>query len=311
MDPVTHGLAGAVLAQAGFRQRYGYQATLALTAGALVPDIDILWSPAGSVLALETHRGISHSFAGALGLAAALGLVVRFLGPEKRWGRLSAICLLGIVAGHLFLDLITSYGIQLYLPFSNARPALDLVFIVDPFLTVPLVGALVCGLVWRRAGALIGRVALGTVMLYLVIAWFNHAAAVTRLDQALRSGGITPRRVDALPWPLNPFRWQGFAEDGDRYWSGDIRLRQGSIALTSIAKGPENGLVARAREHKDVRTFLWFARFPVVDFRQDDGHSVVEYRDLRFAHSLRRSSPFVLRVILSPSGEVERVLFSR
>ncbi|MEK7362898.1 MAG: metal-dependent hydrolase, partial [candidate division NC10 bacterium] len=89
MDPITHGLTGAILAQVGFRQRYGYQATLAMTAGALIPDIDVLWSPAGSVVALETHRGITHSFVGGLGLALAVGLIVRLLGPEKRWRLLS------------------------------------------------------------------------------------------------------------------------------------------------------------------------------------------------------------------------------
>jgi inner membrane protein len=311
MDPVTHGLTGAVLAQAGFRQRFGYQATLALTAGALIPDIDILWSPARSVAALETHRGITHSFLGAVGLAVALGLVLRLLGPEKRWRVLAGLSLLGILVGHLFLDLITSYGIQLYLPFSRARPALDLVFIVDPFVTAPLLVALVSGLVWRRSAAVAGSVALGAVALYLAVMGVNHSVAVARLEGALGEQGMTAKRVEALPWPFNPLRWQGFAEDGDRYWSGDVRLWRREVALTPIPKGPENGPVARAREHRDVQTFLWFARFPVVELRQAQGRSVVEYRDLRFVHSLRNGSPVVLRVVLSPSGEVEQVLFQR
>ena len=310
MDPVTHGLAGAVLANAGFRQRVGSQATLALTAGALLPDIDVFWSSAKSVVALETHRGITHSFVGAVGLAFALGFLLRFFGPEKRWVRLSALSLLGIVFGHLFLDLITSYGIQLYLPFSKARPALDLVFILDPFLTLPLLAALGAAFVWRGSAALISRLALVVVIFYLASMGVSQFAAVTSMRQLLQSQGVTPRRVEALPWPLNPLRWQGFAEDGDKYWTGDIQLWRGRIALTPIAKGPENGVVARARMQQDVQTFLWFARFPVARVWQEGDRSVVEYHDLRFTHSLRRGSPFVLRVVFSPSGEVERVLFN-
>lgn len=310
MDPVTHGLTGAVLANAGFRQRVGYQATLALTAGALLPDIDVFWSSAQSVVALETHRGITHSFVGAVGFAVALGFLLRFFGPEKRWVRLSALSLLGIVFGHLFLDLITSYGIQLYLPFSKARPALDLVFIIDPFLTLSLLAALGAALFWRRSAALISRLALGVMIFYLASMGVSQFAAVTGMRQLLQSQGVTPRRVEALPWPYNPLRWQGFAEDGDKYWKGDIQLWRGHIAVTSIAKGPENGMVARARGQKDVQTFLWFARFPVVAFWQDGGRSVVEYRDLRFSQSIRSRDPFVLRVVFSPSGEVERVLFN-
>lgn len=309
MDPVTHGLAGAVLAQAGFRQRYGWQATAALVAGALVPDIDILWSPARDVVALETHRGLTHSLAGAVGLAVALGLLLRALGPLKRWELLSALSLLGIVAGHLFLDLITSFGIQLFLPFSRARPALDWVYIIDPVLTLPLLSAAVAGLFWRRRAARLGRLALAFATLYLGFLGVSQSLAVTRLDQALRAQGVTARRVDALPWPLNPLRWQGFAEDGDKYWAGEIGLWRDPAALAEIPKGPENGPVARARERQEVQTFLWFARFPVVASWNEGDRAIVEYRDLRFSHSIRRA-PFVLRVVFAPSGEVERVLFN-
>lgn len=310
MDPVTHGLSGAVLAQAGFRQRYGYQATLAVTAGALIPDIDVLWSPAGSVVALETHRGLTHSLVGAIGLAVALGLTVRLLGPEKRWALLSGLSLLGIVVGHLFMDLITSYGIQLFLPFSRSRPALDLVFIIDPFLTVPLLAALIAGFAWRSRSALIGRVALGLVAGYLGFMAVNQFAAVSTLDRVARSQGIVPRRIEALPEPFQPFRWRGFVEDGDHYWQGIVALERGEADLVPIPKGPRNGPVARAEEVEAVKTFLWFARFPVVTFREEGVRQVVEYTDLRFAHSSRRRPAFLLRVILGPGGVVEQVLFN-
>ncbi len=310
MDPVTHGLTGAVLAQAGFRQRYGYQATLALTAGALIPDIDVLWSPARSVVALETHRGITHSFVGAVGLAVALGLLIRMLGPEKRWGLLSGLSLLGLVVGHLFLDLITSYGIQLFLPFSRSRPALDLVFILDPFLTLPLLVAVIAGLAWRSRGALIGRLAMAVTVAYLAFMAVSHAAAVSTLERVARAQGVVPLRVEALPEPLQPLRWRGFVEDGAQYWHGIVALRDGTPDLVAIPKGPRNGPVARAEEVPAVKTFLWFARFPVVTFREEGARQVVEYQDLRFAHSLRRRPAFLLRVILGPGGVVEQVLFN-
>ena len=42
-DNITHGLAAALLAQAGFRQRYGVLATVALLVGSELPDIDALF----------------------------------------------------------------------------------------------------------------------------------------------------------------------------------------------------------------------------------------------------------------------------
>jgi inner membrane protein len=308
MDPITHGLAGAVLAQAGLRQRYGYQATLALTAGALIPDLDILWSPARSVVALETHRGITHSFVGAVGLAVVLGLIVRFLGPVKRWDLLAALSFLGIVVGHLFLDLITSYGIQLFLPFSRARPAWDLVYIVDPFFALPLLGALVVGWAWRSRSALVGRTALGVVAGYLVFMAVNQVAALDVLERIARSQGIVPRRIEVLPEPFHPLRWRGFVEDHDVYWHGIVALERGRADLSPIPKGPTNGPAARAAEADAVKTFLWFSRFPVVTVREEGPRQVVEYRDLRFAKSLFGRA-FLLRVVLGPDGGVEGVSF--
>ncbi|MGH2652140.1 MAG: metal-dependent hydrolase, partial [Actinomycetota bacterium] len=82
MDPITHGLTGALLAEAGFRQRYGRQATLALAGGALLPDIDVVWSWGQGVAALEMHRGLTHSLLGAAGIALSLAAGLRWLGPE-------------------------------------------------------------------------------------------------------------------------------------------------------------------------------------------------------------------------------------
>ncbi|RMD66623.1 metal-dependent hydrolase, partial [Candidatus Parcubacteria bacterium] len=64
MDSVTHGLAGALLAQTGFRQRYGPTATVALVLGAELPDLDFLFDLAGPVVGFQQHRGMTHAFTG-------------------------------------------------------------------------------------------------------------------------------------------------------------------------------------------------------------------------------------------------------
>src|SRR4029453_17534356 len=68
-DNLTHGLAGALLAQTGFQQRYGPAATVALVAGAELPDADFLFALGGPVLSFVHHRGMTHSLLGGAGLA--------------------------------------------------------------------------------------------------------------------------------------------------------------------------------------------------------------------------------------------------
>ena len=152
--------------------------------------------------------------------------------------------------------------------------------------------------------------ALGVVAGYLGLMAVNHAAAVSTLDRIARAQGIVPRRVEALPEPFTPFRWRGFIEDGEHYWQGIVAVGRGEANLVAISKGPRNGPVARAEEVEAVKTFLWFARFPVVTLREEGARQVVEYQDLRFAHSFRRRPAFLLRVILGPGGVVEQVLLN-
>ena len=53
-DNITHGLAAALLAQAGLRQRYGALATAALLVGSELPDLDALFELGGPSSALCT-----------------------------------------------------------------------------------------------------------------------------------------------------------------------------------------------------------------------------------------------------------------
>ncbi len=309
MDPVTHALTGAVMAQAGARQRWGRQATLAMIAGAMIPDIDVLWG--NGVLALEAHRGITHSLVGAVALAAILGVALAPLGREKRWWLLSTLALVAILGGHLFMDLINNFGIQLFLPFSNARPALDLVFIVDPLVTVPMLAALLGGLVWRARDLALARASFAWLGAYLVTLAISHALAIGTLTQAAHERSIEPLRVSALPRPLAPLSWDGFVEDRARYWLGSVAALGGPVALEERAKPDADRTAALAAQSREVQVYLWFARFPALSEHIEDGRRVLDYRDLRFAYRLLSRDTFGrLRVILSREGLVERVMFN-
>jgi len=309
MDPITHGLTGAVMAQAGLRQRWGRQATLATVVGAMIPDIDVFWSR--GVLALETHRGITHSFVGAIVLASALGAALRPLGREKRWWVLAGLSLGAIVGGHLFIDLINNYGIQLFLPFSKARPALDLVFILDPLVTVPLLVSLACGVFWRARAAWLGRLAFAWLAVYIAALGVSHAAALANLRQAAVAQGIASLRVSALPEPMNPIAWEGFVEDQTHYWQGRVSALGGPVLLAPSLKPVTVAAAAVAAQSPEVQIYLWFARFPTLIERVENGRRILDYTDLRFSYALLGTRPFGrLRVILSQDGAVERVLLN-
>lgn len=144
-DNITHGLAAALLAQAGFRQRYGSLATVALVVGSELPDLDAFFKLAGPVANFVHHRGITHSLLGGLALAllgAALLWSVRRLQP---YWRVACLVYLGVLL-HIWMDYLTSYGTQIFLPFDAGRYTSDTVFIVDYVYT----GIMIAGLLLVR-----------------------------------------------------------------------------------------------------------------------------------------------------------------
>src|SRR6266487_4030712 len=140
-DNLTHGLAGVLLAQTGFQQRYGPAATVALVVGTELPDLDFLFALGGPVLSFVHHRGMTHSLVGGAGLALLGALLLRRFFREHTYWRLVLLTYLGVVL-HIGMDVLTPYGTQVFWPFSARRYTADAVFILDYFYTGLMVVAL-------------------------------------------------------------------------------------------------------------------------------------------------------------------------
>lgn len=154
MDPITHGIAGALLGKGFFSKRQTKVAIFAATLGAVAPDVDVfaeLFSR-DPLSIIRYHRAITHSFV-ALPVFAALlaALTPLTLALLRRWfatfrdaespsfGMLTLIYGVGI-ASHIILDGMTSFGTRMWYPISSERVAWDMLFIVDlTFTTIILV----------------------------------------------------------------------------------------------------------------------------------------------------------------------------
>ena len=151
MDLLTHGIMGATLAQCGFQKSLGRKALLWGAIAAMLPDIDVLVELfAGPLAGFKYHRWITHSLWFGPFMGSALGYVAWRL--EHRPQALSQWIFLFILTltTHPLLDLLTSFGTQLFSPFSDQRCSLDIISVVDLRFTGPLLVALVMGFVFRQ-----------------------------------------------------------------------------------------------------------------------------------------------------------------
>src|SRR5712692_11462008 len=129
-DNITHGLAAALLAQAGLRQRYGALATVALVVGSELPDLDWLFELGGPVSGFVNHRGITHSLFGGAGLALLGAVLLWSAWRSHPYWRVTWLVYMGVLL-HIGMDYLTSYGTQIFLPFDAGHYAADAVFIID------------------------------------------------------------------------------------------------------------------------------------------------------------------------------------
>jgi membrane-bound metal-dependent hydrolase YbcI (DUF457 family) len=196
MDPITHGIAGALVGKAFFagepetstekapagNRRYTASrvAIWAATLGGLFPDSDIVMElfDRDGLGIIERHRGVTHSFLcmplWALGLAA----LTRWFCRRREIPCPSFVMLSGIYAAgialHITLDLITSFGTMVWSPLSASRYAWDLAFIIDLALTA-------------------------TVLLPQVAAWV-HRERITQPLRALFAWGLFTLAAFGARW---------------------------------------------------------------------------------------------------------------
>jgi membrane-bound metal-dependent hydrolase YbcI (DUF457 family) len=191
VDNITHGLAGALLAQAGFRQRYGRAAMVALIVGAELPDLDFVFDFAGPIAGFQYHRGITHSIVGGFGLAL-LGAAFSYVMLRYRlYWRVVGLLYLGVLL-HIWMDYLTSYGTQIFLPFDARRYTADAVFIIDYFYTGIIVVALLLIRLVRRQRHVRYRTASLILLLIGVGLWVGTPWFVQQplLFMALRGLGM-------------------------------------------------------------------------------------------------------------------------
>lgn len=167
MDTITHAFAGALLGKGLFSTRrseapteFSPQARVAIfaaTLGSAFPDVDVFYDffSHNDMAMLKYHRYITHSLVllplWALGIAWLIRAGARKLNisPPSFWW-ITLATAVGI-ASHLLLDLVTSFGTMIWSPFSRARLAWDIVFIIDFTMTALLLAPQVASWIHRDA----------------------------------------------------------------------------------------------------------------------------------------------------------------
>ncbi|MBI3450213.1 MAG: metal-dependent hydrolase [Acidobacteria bacterium] len=249
MDPVTHTLTGITAANGWFRNRIGREAVPILAVAANLPDLDGASYLGGGPYALLLRRTFGHSIFLIPLWCALLALATGWIYPRLKFRTRCTLALFGC-AMHLLFDLINSFGVVVLWPFSDWRPELAIVFIVDFILTGLLAAPLLFAIPKRMRPHLasLSRAACAAVVLYLALCGLSRQRAVQLLETRVESA---PAFAYVFPEPLGPHRWRGVVRDGDLYRlylidslggrvdrAGDVRTADGDARVEAAKRSP-------------------------------------------------------------------------
>lgn len=307
MDNVTHTLAGVVLANAFFRERFGKAAVPLLAVASNLPDIDAVVMLTGRPDAIALRRTFGHSL---LLLPLWCGLLAwawRGRWPDKPYASILGLVAAG-AAGHLLLDLVNSFGVVLLWPLSAWRPELAITFIIDLALTAILAAPLLSRLASNSERRLIwtSRLSAALAALYLGASWTLRQRADGLLAADRAAAGRAAAFAYVFPEPFGPHRWRGVEKDGERWRVYLIGAGGTVIKARELDDHAADAAVALARRSVLGDRLSTFLKAPVWEVSGAPGEPRrALVRDLRFDPLLfKRAAPFAWIFTVSPDGTV-------
>ena len=275
MDPLSQASLGASLSQSFAKDKSKQVSALVIGAlSGMAPDLDVLIrSSENPILFLEFHRQFTHSLTfipfGALICALVFYSVMRSNWFHKKWpsAKLSfrQIYLFSFLAyaTHGLLDACTSYGTQLFWPFSTERFAWNTVSIIDPLFTFPVLILVLLGA--YRKNARYARFAFAYAVIFLSLGVIQNQRAESAVYELAAQRGHQVERVQVKPSFANRHLWKVIYEYDGRYYVDAVKLLWDAevIVGTSIQKlnikRDFPWLPADSQQVKDIERFRWFS----------------------------------------------------
>ncbi|MGN6670460.1 MAG: metal-dependent hydrolase [Candidatus Nucleicultricaceae bacterium] len=267
MDPLTHGLLGSNIGQSLSSKRLTLKTIIIAGLVAMFPDIDIFFNTSGDPLSgLVLHRGITHSLFFGPVIGPLFGFIISRFSPDKEkkgdFIFYSILCFFALES-HVLLDLCTSYGTQIFAPFSTLRMAINVVAVIDPLYTVPLLVSLCFGLYYIKKApgkaVMIGRFTflLTTGLLFI---FYHINEVITETARAsLRTTDQEVYTIKSYPTLLQPFYRRVTAESHQQQCLTYISVFHTKMIQWKCYPKEQHWAIDAIKNTPEGRIFKWFA----------------------------------------------------
>ena len=265
MDVLSQAVLGASLSQSIAKDKSKQLSALLIGALAgMAPDLDVLiYSSDDPILFLEFHRQFTHSlFFIPFGALLCTLVLYPFIKNKLTFSQIYLFSFVGF-ATHGLLDACTSYGTQLFWPFSDQRVSWSIVSIVDPFFTIPIIIGIVFAV--YRNNRLFARIAFIYAIVFLSLGLIQKQRAENALYTLAQQRGHQTDRIRVKPSFGNRHVWKLIYEYNGHYYVDAVKIlwQTQIIPGTSIQKlnikRDFPWLAENSQQANDIERFRWFS----------------------------------------------------
>ena len=232
----------------------------------MLVDADVLLGLGmDEVDALVNHRSWSHAVVVGLGLSLPLSWL------RARWGATAWtwriwLAVYAALHTHLWLDCLTTYGTQIWSPFSDERVALNVVHVFLPVATLVLAAPWIWNaLKGKRNWGQAGRSSALCFACFMMWPMGSKQIAQQRLGDSLQ----VDAELSVVPTAFNSLLWHGVANAGDSLGFATVHVGKGEQAEWFWVKQDLEEL-ERLRNFDQPASYLDFADgLPMVVMGED------------------------------------------
>ncbi|MFD2244840.1 metal-dependent hydrolase [Pontibacter ruber] len=284
MDSLTQIVLGAAVGEAVCGKKIGNKAMLWGAIAGTIPDLDVLTSPwLDMVQQLSYHRSATHSFLFAFVMSPLLGwLLWRFYKHKEAGFRdWTLLFFLGFIT-HILLDSCTTWGTQLFWPFSNYGVAFYNIFVVDPLYTLPFLILVTAAAFYSRESKkrrILNWSGIAISTAYLGFSFVAKGIADRAFEASMKEQGITYTSYISKPTPLNTLLWTVTTESKEGYYTGFYSLLDKDKSISYQFEPRQQELLAPYRGHPKTERLLEITKGYFAVEKADTG---IYINDLRF-----------------------------
>ncbi len=287
MDSLTQIVLGAAVGEAILGRKVGNKAMLWGAVAGTIPDLDILASPFLDVVAeVRWHRSLTHSFVFAIFSAPFFAFLTKKLHQKDdstlpEWTHLY---LWGFIT-HALLDSFTTWGTQLFYPFTNYGVSFKSIFVVDPIYTLPFLICLVIAACIKRTmpkRAFWNWLGIALSSTYLLLTVCNKFYINSVFEAELARQGLSFKKYETKPTPLNNLLWNCTAESDSAYYSGYYSLLDESPSIVFHRFPKNHYLLTPHWQEEKLQQLLEVTEGYYTVEKMDNGFVI---NDLRFGQT--------------------------